>query len=197
MPLRGVQAAGAEEDGEEGEEEGGVEGHVPQGAHLPAQEEEGLGDGFELEGEVGEEAQDEKPRGHRPQEGVPAVAQVEEVGPGGEAVGPGQAQKAQVEKGPKGQGQGGPQVDGEEEGPRGGGPAGAAEEGPGGGVDPQGEGVGPGALEEAPSPLFPQAGEEEEESQVEEEASEEGFRVHGLLALRKRRRTNPAQARKR
>jgi hypothetical protein len=179
VPLRGVQAAGAEEDGEEGQEEGGDEGHVRHGGPFPAQEEEGLGDGLELQGQVGEEAQHQK-RGRQGGQGGVAVAQEEVVRPGGEAVGPGQLQKPSVEEGPEEEDQGGPQVDGEEGGPLGGRPAHAAEEGPGGGVDGQGEGVDPGASHPGPPPPLSQEGHQEEEGQVEEEAGEEEGRAHGL-----------------
>ncbi|GBD40292.1 hypothetical protein HRbin38_00147 [bacterium HR38] len=178
VPLRGIQAAGAEEDGEEGQEQGGGKGDVREGFLLAPEEEEGLGDGLELQGQVGKQAHHQKGGGQGTKKAV-AEAQVEEVGPGGEAVGAGQGEQLSVKKRPKEEDQGGPQVDGEEAGSLHGRPAHASHEGPGGGVDRQGKGVRPGALDQKAAPSLPQEGHQEEEAQVEEKAQEKKERVHG------------------
>ena len=168
--------AGAEGDGEGGEREGDVEGAVPppggdgRGGRA-GQDLVAGGDRLQLERDVGDDADDGDEGDEGGEERALAVAAGDEVGDRGDAVGLGDADHLAHDDPGHEHRQRRAEVDRQEPDPAGRRPPDAAEVGPGGAVDPPGQRVEGGVVDDrAPlgrAPVAP-GGDGEEEEQVAE-----------------------------
>jgi len=201
LPRRDV--ACAEEDGEGSEGDAEAQRQYV-GRRLLREHLQGLGDGADLQGDVGQGA-------HQHEQGdqyacqLAAIAEGEEVGQRAELVFAGEPQDGTQQDGAHGQCQGYTQVDGEEQVAAGAGKADTAVIGPGGGIDAQGECVGEGVRYPARrnQPAIRDVGNEKQQHQVAEAGEEQGgeFQRHrsGFPLLNRRgssiRPITPAQSR--
>jgi hypothetical protein len=189
VPLGGVQVAGAEEDRKKGQQQGHVERRVVNYGNIReitrhddervlVDDEIAHRNGFELERDVGNDAQHGDNRHQACDGGAFAVARGDKIGDGGDAVGFADADDLADHQHPQGKHQGRPDIGRQEPGAAGCRPPHAAVEGPGGAIDRQGKGVNIGVADQASAPggaLVREMGDGEQQCHVPEGQQQDGF----------------------
>ena len=167
MPFGRIEVASAEQDAEQAEEQGDDQGGVDLerqgGNHMPrparkvmggnGEQVKGIGDRFQLQGDVGKDAEHGKQGDDGAEQRRLAITAGNEVGNAGDILFLADAHHAAQQK-PPGKGhQRRPEVDGQEVDAGGRRPADAAVEGPRGAVDRQREGIDVGVVDQAAAGL--------------------------------------------
>ena len=200
LVLGRVDVAGAEEDGECGHREGRDEGRVDDAdagqlhGYQRVAAKKGLGckdDGLQLQGDIGQQANQRDDRDDGGNGGALAVAGREEVGDRGDVLGFGETDDAGQKLPAKQEDEGGADVDGEEVPARGAGAADAAKERPGRAINRDRERIDKGAAKgRAPaiaSPAVASPCDREQHTDVGDgEDDDEGCVKHAVRPSRKR-----------